>query len=145
MRSVSDVLQNRGGTTEYVTRDGKSIPVQYLTLRHMSQYETRLQNRAIRTLSSQRDAMPEDVFSKMFADLMDRIAAGAYAFGGEVANRSLGTVQGVCDLVSILCGVSDEQAMELLVNEGEPFKVLFDEVVRKSVGSRDDEGSGQGN
>lgn len=145
MRTVSDVLQNKGGKVEYVTRDGRAVAVQYLTLRHMSQYEGRLQNRAIRMLSSQRDAMPDDVFSRMFGELMDRIAAGAYAFGGEVANRSLSTVQGVCDLVSILCGVDEEAAMALLVDEGEPFKAVFDEVVRKSVGSRDDEGQKQGN
>lgn len=142
MRTVSDVLQDRGGHAEYVTRDGRTLSIRHLTLKGMSEYENRLQNRAIRKLAEQRGAIPDDTFDKLFGDLMDRVAAGAYAFGGEVCSRSLATVQGVADLTSILCGVDAEEALRLIVDEGEPFRRLFDEVVRKSIGSNDDEQGG---
>jgi len=143
MRTVSDVLQNEGGHVEYVARDGKTIAVRYLSLKAMSEYENRLQNRAIRKLAEQRGAIPNDTFDKLFGDLMDRIASGAYAFGSELCSRSLATVQGVADLTSILCGLEPEDALRLIVAEGEPFRRLFDEVVRKSIGSAE-EGDGEG-
>jgi hypothetical protein len=55
----------------------------------------------------------------------------------------LATVQGISDLVSCLCDISSDEALELLTNEGEAFRPLFDEVVRKSVSSKDDDGEGK--
>jgi hypothetical protein len=139
VRSVSDVLQNVGGHVEFTTKDGKAIKVKYLTLKAMSEYENRLQNRAIRKLTEQRDVIPADIFSEMFSKLMDDIASGHYAFGGEICQKSLRTVDGVANLMSVLCGVSADEAIDLLVKEGDAFKTIFDEVVKKSIGSKDDE------
>lgn len=138
MRSVSDVLQNKGGLTEFVTKDGKAVKIQYLTLKNMSEYENKLQNRAIAKLAEQRDVIPADIFSKMFSELMDKIASGDYAFGNEICSKSLATVNGIADLVGILCNVSPDDAIYLLTEEGDAFRPIFDEVVRKSISSKDD-------
>lgn len=139
MRSVSDVLHNHGGNIEFTTKDGKVLKVQYLTLKGMSQYENKLQNRAIAKLSEQKDVLPKETFNQMFTDVLDKIASGFYAFGSEVCTKSLSTIHGVTDLVSILCDVSPDEALELLVSEGDSFKKLVDDVLRKSIGSKDDE------
>lgn len=138
MRSVSDVLQKSGGTVEYQTRDGRKVRISSLTLRHMSEYETRLQNKAIRTLAAQRGVLPDDVWKTMFTELMAGVSKGVYAFGGEVCQSSLGTIGGVVDLMSILCDVTPEEAMDLVANEGDGFRQVFDRVVRDSVSGPDD-------
>lgn len=139
MRSVSDVLQDKGGHAEFQTKDGKTIKVKYLTLKAMSQYENRLQNRAIRKLTEQKDVISSDLLQDMLSKIMDNIAAGHYAFGGEICQKSLQTIQGISDLVSILCDVTNDEALDLLMKDGDAFRVVFDEVVRKSIGSKDDE------
>lgn len=139
MRSVSDVLQNKGGHVEYTTKDGKNIKVKYLTLKAMSQYENRLQNRAIKKLTEQKDAIPSDLMQDMLGKVMDNIASGHYAFGGEICQKSLQTIQGISDLISILCDVGNDEALDLLVGENDTFKMVLDEVVRKSISSKDDE------
>lgn len=139
MRSISDVLQNSGGKVVYNTKTGKQINLDYLTLKHMSEYENRLQNRSMKQLTEQRANMPSDIFAKLFSELMDKIASGNMAFGSEVCQKSLSTIQGVTDLISILTGLTPEESLELITTEGEAFKIIFDEVIRKSIGSKDDE------
>lgn len=139
MRSVSDVLHNHGGTTEYTTKSGKQLKIKYLTLKGMSEYENALQNRAINKLAQQANIIPQATFDKMFSDLLDRIASGAYAFGSELCTKSLGTVNGVTDLVSIMCGISNDEALDLLISEGDHFRKIIDEVLRKSISSNDDD------
>lgn len=106
----------------------------------MSEYENKLQNRAIRQLAQQKDSIPQDIYVKMFSDLMDNIAVGHYAFGSELCSKSLTTIQGITSLIGILCDVTEDEALELLTNNQDDFKIVFDEVVRKSIGSKDDEG-----
>jgi hypothetical protein len=139
MRSTSDVLHNHGGLTEYTTKDGKVLQIKYLTLKGMSEYENRLQNRAIKKLSEQKDNISKEIFNQMFSELLDKIASGSYAFGSEICTKSLPTVQGVCDVISILCDVPAETALDLIVAEGTPLQMLIQEILRKSIGSKDDE------
>lgn len=139
MRSVSDVLHNHGGNVEYTTSKGQVLKVKYLTLKGMSQYENKLQNRAIAKLSEQKDILPKETFNQMFTELLDKTASGFYAFGSEVCTKSLSTIHGVTDLISILCDVTADDALQLLVDEGDVFKKIIDDVLRKSIGSKDDD------
>lgn len=139
MRTISDVFHNKGGTTEYTCKDGKVLKVQYLTLKNMSEYENKLQNRTLKTLTEQRNAIPEDIFKELFGEILDKIASGGYAFGGELCTASLNTITGIADLFSILCSITPDEAMHVISEEGDALKMLFDEVIRKSVGSKDDE------
>lgn len=138
MRSISDVLQKHGGGVDFTTASGKSLRIDYLTLKHMAQYEQRLQNRAVKTLADQKGVIPEGVWREMFTELMGNISKGQYAFGGEVCQASLTTITGVTDLMSILCGITPDEALELVATEGDAFRAVFDQVVRASVSSPDD-------
>lgn len=104
----------------------------------MSEYEHRLQNKAIKALAAQKDTLSAELWSDMFSKLMDKITAGDYAFGGEIASKSLNTVNGVTELISILCSISQEDAMKLVLEEKEGFRTVFDSVIRQSVSSPDD-------
>lgn len=139
MRTVSDVLQNKGGHVEFTSKDGKTYKIQYLTLRIMSQYENKMQNKAIRKLCEQKDVIPADLFQQLFSKIMDDIASGHYAFGGDIVSKSLQTIGGIADLISLMVGITEDEAMDLLTREQDVFRPLFDEVIRKSIGSRDDE------
>jgi hypothetical protein len=103
----------------------------------MSKYENKLQNKAIAKLAEQKDVIPKDLFTQMFSDLMDKISTGTYAFGGDVCNKSLNTLSGISDLIGILCSVDSEEAMRLLIDEGESFKIAFDHIVSKSISDPD--------
>lgn len=138
MRTISDVLQNKGGLTEYTTKRNQVLKIEYLTLKNMSLYETRLQNRAIKQLVDQRSVIPEDMYKELFKDLLKNIQQGQYAFGSEICNQSLNTIQGVSDLFSVLSGITPDEAMQVITEEGETIKLLFDEIVSKSIGSPDD-------
>lgn len=138
MRSVSDVLHDKGGHVEFQTKDGKTIKVKYLTLKAMSQYENRLQNRAIRKLTEQKDVLSGELLQELLSKVMDNIASGHYAFGGEICQKSLQTIQGISDLVSILCDISNDDALDILMTDGDAFRIVFDDVVKKSIGSKDD-------
>lgn len=139
MRTVSDVLQNKGGSIEYTTKDGRKIKVKYLTLKNMSEYENRLQNKAIKQLCDQRDHLPPELFAEMFSKLMDKVSAGHYAFGGELCQKSLGSVTGVAELMSIMTDLSTDEVVDLIMTEGDALKPMFDEVLRRSISSHDDE------
>jgi len=139
MRTLTDALHNHGGTTEYTTKDGKVLKVRFLDLRGMSEYECRLQNRAMKKLTEQKEHISKETFNEMFSQLLDKIATGHYAFGSELCAKSLPTVQGITDLVSIMCNVTTDDALDLLITEGDAFKMLIDNVLRKSIGSKDDE------
>ena len=108
----------------------------------MSEFETRLQNRAVKTVTQQKDNMPPDLFREMLSAVLDKIASGDYAFGGMLCQKALGSLNGVADLVSILCDVTPDEALSLLAEEGAAFQVVFDDVIKKSISSPDDEDTG---
>ena len=68
------MLHNSGGLTEYTCKNGKVLKIKYLDLKAMSEYENRLQNKAVQKLNEHRNIMDKQFFSDMFKDLLDRIA-----------------------------------------------------------------------
>lgn len=104
----------------------------------MGQYESRLQNRAIKQLSEMRDIIKGDVFDKMFSELLDKITSGHYAFGSELCQKSLSTVNGISELVGILCDITPDEAIDILMVEGEAFRTVFDQVIKASITNKDD-------
>lgn len=139
MRSVSDCLHNTGSLTEYTCKNGKVLKIKYLDLKAMSEYENRLQNRAIKKLNEHKDIMDKAMFSDMFKELLDRISQGHYAFGNELCTATLKTIHGITDLMSILCDITPDEAAEFVMTEGEGLKQVFAHVLNKSYSSPDDE------
>jgi hypothetical protein len=133
------VLHNSGGLTEYTCKNGKVLKIKYLDLKAMSDYENKLQNKAIAKLNEHRASMDKQFFSDMFKELLDRISQGHYAFGGELCTATLKTIHGITDLLSILCNIPPEEAVDLIMSEGEGLKQVFAHVLNKSYSSPDDE------
>jgi hypothetical protein len=141
MRSISDVLHNTGSLTEYTCKNGNVLKIKYLDLKAMSEYENRLQNKAIKKLNEHKDIMDKAMFSDMFKELLDRISQGHYAFGNELCTATLKTIHGITDLLSILCSITPDEAADLILTEGEGLKQVFGHVLNKSYSSPDDEKS----
>lgn len=133
------MLHNSGGLTEYTCKNGKVLKIKYLDLKAMSDYENKLQNKAIAKLNEHRASMDKQFFSDMFKELLDRISQGHYAFGGELCTATLKTIHGITDLLSILCNIPPEEAVDLIMSEGEGLKQVFAHVLNKSYSSPDDE------
>lgn len=139
MKSISDVVQNHGGHFEYVTKEGKVLKIKYLTLKVMSQFESKLQNQAIKDLAAQKGVIPEKILTELFKDLMKDIQSGKFAFGGDVCSDNLSTPKGIASLLALLCDVSDDEALETLLGEGEKFKEVFNAVVRASMSNPEED------
>lgn len=109
----------------------------------MSTYESKLQNKAVKTLADMKNILDHETWNHMFSELMDKISAGHYAFGSELASKTLTTINGISDLVGILCDISPDDAIDVIIKEGESFKKVFDHVIKSSVSSPDDDDTGE--
>jgi hypothetical protein len=86
---------------------GKSIPfivgdktylLSPLTYNDQAAFELFLRKRALVALEQMRPVLPETEYDKRFNDLLDRFAAGEYAFGGKLSAKAAVTVDGVKQL-----------------------------------------------
>jgi hypothetical protein len=114
-----------------------------MDLKAMSTYESKLQNKAVKTLADMKNILDHETWNHMFSELMDKISAGHYAFGSELASKTLTTINGISDLVGILCDISPDDAIDVIIKEGESFKKVFDHVIKSSVSSPDDDDTGE--
>jgi len=144
MRTLSEALGSHGGAIEYTDSKGKKIYVSPMNLKVMSKYEKYLESKAIQNCMELK-SLDAKLFREAFSAVNQDIMKGAYAFGGEVAQESLQTPAGIGKLVSLMTGLPDEQALDLITTEGEAFRVVLDLAVKQSMPQNEDgsEGNGQ--
>jgi hypothetical protein len=141
MRTLSEVVGSHGGALEYTDSKGKKIFVSPMNLKIMSKYEKWLESRAIQNCIELKN-LDVKLFREAFSTVNNEIMKGSYAFGGEVAQESLQTPAGIGKLVSFMTGLTDEQALELITEEGEPFRVVLDLAVKQSLPQKEEDDKG---
>jgi hypothetical protein len=143
MRTLSDSLGSHGGGIEYTTTKGDKVTIMPLTLKLMSKYEKHLESKAIEHCLALKN-IDAKLFKEAFLATSQDITRGAYAFGGELAQESLQTPSGISKLVALMGNVTDDKAMELVMNEGDSFKDVLDLAIRQSLPQKEgDEGNAQ--
>jgi len=141
MRTLSEVVGSHGGAIEYTDSKGKKVFVSPMNLKVMSKYEKWLESRAIQNCMELK-SLDAKLFREAFSAVNHDIMKGAYAFGGEVAQESLQTPAGIGKLVSFMTGLPDEQALDLITNEGEPFRAVLDLAVKQSLPQKEEDDKG---
>lgn len=142
MRSVSNVVHDNGGHTEYTCQDGRVLKIKYLTLAIMSKFEKSLENKAIKTITEMKKILDPEDFREVLNGVIEDINRGRFTFGGPVCTDALNTIQGVSTLMGLMCDISPEEAMQILMIEKDGFRNVFDMVVTESLHGNNDDDSG---
>lgn len=144
MRTLSDVVGSHGGGIEYTSDSGLKVTVMPMNLKIMSRYEKWLESKALATCMELKN-LDAKLFREAFKATSDNIIKGAYAFGGELCQESLNTPNGIGKLVSLMCGISEEQALDIVINDGESFRNVLDLAIKQSLPQKEEsEGNAQG-
>jgi hypothetical protein len=141
MRTLSEALGSHGGAIEFVDKHNKKIFVSPLTLKLMSKYEKWLESKAIQNCMELKNLDPK-LFREAFSAVNNSIMKGEYAFGGEIAQESLQTPSGVGKLVSLMANVSEEEAMNLVTEEGDKFRLVLDLAIKQSMPQNEENSEG---
>lgn len=142
MRTVSDVVGSHGGGIEYQSDSGVKITVMPLTLKIMSKYEKWLESKALATCMELKN-LDAKLFREAFKATSDNIVKGAYAFGNELCQESLNTPAGIGKLVSLMCSIDEETALDIVMNGGEAFRNVLDLAIKQSLPSREEGSEGK--
>lgn len=137
MKTLSDVVGSHGGAIEFTTKTGKKLKIQPLNLKLMSKFEKHLETKAIETCMKLKDLDP-NLFVSAFSQVSKDITTGMYAFGGEIATKSLQSSSGITKLVSLMCNVDDAEAAQIMLDEGDAFRDVLDLAVKQSMPESDE-------
>lgn len=102
MASTSEALGANGAQHE-LTIDGVAIKFGLITQRIKSELERWLYQRAIKGLIGAKEILnSKDALGSTMAFITNDLAAGKYAWGGQMMIDSLGTLSGICKLMSLI-------------------------------------------
>jgi hypothetical protein len=128
--TTSDALGGNSAKTEWVDNTGKKYQVELLTLANQSKFERFLEKEAVKTIRNVKDELGDEEYLMALDRCLESIAEGKYSFGGEDAQRSLGTFKGMCAMISILFNTTSDDAFRLVKESPEIPKVIENIVVR---------------
>ena len=103
MASTSEALGAVGAQHE-ITVDGEVIKFNLITQRVKSELERWLYQRAIKAISESKSLLDQSpgAFGEALSSIVNSLATGKYAWGGPMMVESLGTISGICKLLSLL-------------------------------------------
>ncbi len=128
--TTGDALGGSGAKIEWVDTKGKTYQVSLLTLEKQSAFERWLEKESVKAIKNVKDVLDESEYNAALSVALSDIASGRYVFGGEDAQQSLTTFKGMCAMISILFGITHEQAMELVKENKELGKIIENIIVR---------------
>lgn len=128
--TTSDALGGSSAKTEWVDNTGKKYSVELLTLANQSKFERFLERDAVRAIKNVKEELGEEEYLLALDRCLEAIAEGKYSFGGQDAQRSLGTFKGMCAMISILFNTTQDDAFRLVKESPEIPKVIESIVVR---------------
>lgn len=109
MATLADLLN---APTE-IEHEGQTYTLRQPTLIECAQYQRWLEQEA-RANAAAATELPEEDRRRLLVDIQKEIGAKAFAWGGEVCVKSLQTIPGVAKLFSIICGVPERLANEIV-------------------------------
>lgn len=128
--TTGDVLGGSGSKIEWVDSQGKTHQVSLLTLERQSAFERWLEREAVKAVKGVKDLLSDTEYQAALSRVLDDIASGRYVFGGEDAQNSLTSFKGMCAMISILFGMENDQAVELVKLNTELPKLIESVILR---------------
>lgn len=129
--TTSDVLGGSGAKIDWSDSKGNNYQVSLLTLEKQSAFERWLEREAVKSIKNVKDILTEIEYQAALSRVLDDISSGRYVFGGEDAQNSLTSFKGMCAMISVLFGVENEQAVQL-VKENTELPKLIENIILRS-------------
>lgn len=95
-------------------------------------FERWLERRVIRGFLTAQDEDDPGLFRRAVEVVADRIAAGTYAFHGDLAQQVLQTTDGSLALASLIFDCSEEEMLRLMTEKGAEVGAILSLVLRES-------------
>lgn len=131
IHTLSDSIGASGGPIEWTCSKGTVYQISLLTLEKQSKFERAMERKCIDSLKGLRTLLEKDEYSDALAAALGSIKDGDYVFGGDHSSDCLKTLWGISTLISILMGVSPEEA-SVIINSNEDIGPLIEVVIERS-------------
>ena len=139
------VSQTLGGNASPITCviAGTEYKFNLLTQKAKSGIERAVQDRARTELFRDKNELGDEEFKLAYGAYMDRISAGAFAFGGAICRQFLSSTSGLETLVKLLAGVSEATAAKLVAEHPDEVATVIGTVFTESFPSTRRQPEGQ--
>lgn len=131
INTLSDSLGQSGGPIEWVCTKGNKYKVSLMTLEKQSEFERLLEKKAIESVRNHKDILEKEEYTSQIQSILESIKNGEFVFGGKKSSDALRTVWGISALLSILAGITQNEA-SVLIAENEEIPMLIETVVERS-------------
>jgi len=131
IHTLSDSIGASGGAIEWTCSKGTAYQISLLTLEKQSKFERAMERKCIDSIKGLRTLLEKDEYSDALASALESIKDGDYVFGGARSSESLKTLWGISTLISILMGISAEEA-SVIINDNEDVGPLIEMVIERS-------------
>lgn len=131
LRTLGDSIGNDG--IEMELSDGRKIKIRPLTLKDLAAFEKWLEGRAFASVQAVRDQMDTTTWAEMAGAVAGQIAAGKYAFGGQMAADAMRTIPGALKIFSLITGMTESQAKEVMEKDGGAVQRAMEMMVSRSM------------
>lgn len=129
--TLSEMVGESGGPIEWTCSKGNKYKFSLFTLANQSRFERELERKAVESLRNTKDLLDKEEYAEALSNVLKDISNGKYTFGGQEAMSALRTMWGVSTLLSILIGISQEDASRLIA-ENEDISMVLSSVVERS-------------
>ena len=142
--SVSETL---GGHSSPIlaTINGKEYQFSLVTQRVKSAIERAIQDRARKELMADKNELGDEEFRLAYGAYMDRVGAGAFAFGGAICRAFLQSVVGLETMVKLLANISADEAAMLVMNHADQIGPIVSQIFAESFHQAREKAQNPGN
>lgn len=139
------VSQSLGGSASPIvaTINGKEYKFGLLTQKIKSGVERAVQDRARTELFRDKNDLGDEEFRLAYGAYMDRISAGAFAFGAPICRQFMTSTTGLEVMVRLLANISADEASMLVTNFPDEVSTVMSTVFTESFPSTRRQAEGQ--
>ena len=133
LRTLGDSLGGSPDGMEIELSTGEKIKLRSLTMKDLASYDKWLEGRAFSSVQVMRDRLDASTYAEMLGAIAAQIAAGKFAFGGQACADSMRSVPGAVKILSLISGVTESRAREILETDSEAINQAMSLSVNRSM------------
>ena len=133
LRTVADCVGVGAEGLEYTSKAGKKYNFRAFTINDAGSFEKWLEGRAFQAVEAAKGTMDPGDYGQALASISADVATGRFSFGGPEANRAMRTLPGMCKLMSLMAGITFQEAKDLFATEGEALGKALESQINRSM------------
>lgn len=130
LRTAGDAV---AGGMEFRASNGKVYTIRRVTVGDIAKIEGWLEGRAYESVRKMQGVVPNPVLVELAQNVANQVSSGKYAFGGEACNQAMNTIAGGVKLASIMCDISEDEAIQILTSDTAGFMSALNAVMGRSM------------